>query len=39
MVSLNNENSTSVFEEILNIPIPDKDPIFGNDGPLFEFWK
>jgi uncharacterized protein YjlB len=39
MISLNNENSTSVFEEILNIPITDKDPIFGNDGPLFEFWK
>jgi len=39
MVSLNTENSTSIFEEILNIPIPDKDPVFGNDGPLFDFWK
>ena len=38
-ISLKNEDSISIMKEILNIPIPDKDPVFGNDGPLFDFWK
>jgi uncharacterized protein YjlB len=39
ILSLKNEDSISIIEEILNIPIPDSDPIFGNKGPLFDFWK
>jgi uncharacterized protein YjlB len=37
--SLKNEHSPSILAEIANIPIPKKDPIFGENGPLFEFWQ
>ena len=37
--SLKKENSASILAEIANIPIPEKDPIFGDNGPLFEFWR
>ncbi|MEY2761078.1 MAG: hypothetical protein RLZZ96_978 [Bacteroidota bacterium] len=36
--SLKKENSASILAEIANIPLPEKDPIFGENGPLFEFW-
>ena len=36
--SLKKENSPSILAEIANIPLPEKDPIFGDNGPLFEFW-
>ncbi len=36
--SLKKENSASILAEIANIPLPKKDPIFGENGPLFEFW-
>ena len=38
-ISLKEEDSISIIDEILNIPNPDKDPVFGNEGPLFEYWK
>ena len=37
--SLKKEDSPSILAEIANIPIPKKDPIFGENGPLFEFWQ
>jgi uncharacterized protein YjlB len=37
--SLKKENSASILAEIANIPLPEKDPIFGDNGPLFEFWR
>ncbi len=37
--SLKKEDSPSILAEIANIPIPEKDPIFGDNGPLFEFWQ
>jgi uncharacterized protein YjlB len=38
-LSLKNEDRVSIIEEIANIPIPNKDPLLGNKGPLFDFWK
>jgi uncharacterized protein YjlB len=37
--SLKNEDANSILEEISHIPIPEKDPIWGIDGPLLMFWK
>jgi uncharacterized protein YjlB len=37
--SLKKEDSHSILVEIANIPIPEKDPVFGIDGPLFDYWK
>jgi len=37
--SLKNEDIQSILTEIANIPIPEKDPVFGIDGPLFDYWK
>jgi uncharacterized protein YjlB len=37
--SLKNEDVNSILEEISHIPIPEKDPIWGSDGPLLKFWK
>jgi uncharacterized protein YjlB len=28
-----------VLEDIRNVPIPDKDPVYGVTGPLIELWK
>lgn len=36
--SLKKENSQTILAEIASIPLPAKDPIFGDDGPLFEFF-
>jgi uncharacterized protein YjlB len=36
--SLKKEDCPTILAEIANIPLPEKDPIFGDDGPLFEFW-
>jgi len=33
------EEDPSILEEIANIPIPKTDPLFGNNGPLFDYWK
>lgn len=33
------EDRHSILAEIAAIPIPDKDPIFGINGPLFGFWS
>ena len=27
------------LENIKEVPLPDQDPLFGADGPLFEYWK
>jgi uncharacterized protein YjlB len=37
--SLKKEDSPSILAEIENIPIPQKDPLFGIDGPLSTYWK
>jgi len=37
--SLKKEDGLSVLAEIATIPLPEKDPVFGADGPLFEYWK
>ncbi|MEY3631643.1 MAG: hypothetical protein RL408_1197 [Bacteroidota bacterium] len=37
--SLQKEDSPSILTEIANIPIPQKDPLFGIDGPLSTYWK
>lgn len=37
--SLKKENSQTILAEIANIPLPEKDPIFGDKGALFEYWK
>jgi len=37
--SLKKEDALSVLAEIATIPLPEKDPVFGADGPLFEYWK
>ncbi len=31
-------DSPSVLAEIASIPLPDKDPVFGDNGPLFDYW-
>ena len=36
--SLKKEDSSSVLAEIASIPLPDKDPVFGDNGPVFEYW-
>jgi uncharacterized protein YjlB len=36
--SLKKEDSPTILAEIANIPLPEKDPVFGDDGPLFKFW-
>ncbi|MHA8094451.1 cupin [Aquirufa lenticrescens] len=36
--SLKKEESSSVLAEIASIPLPDKDPVFGDNGPLFDYW-
>ena len=36
--SLKKEDSPTILAEIANISLPEKDPIFGDNGPLFEFW-
>ena len=35
---LKKEDSQTILAEIANIPLPENDPVFGDDGPLFEFW-
>lgn len=37
--SLKKEDGPSVLAEIASIPLPDKDPVFGDNGLLFEYWK
>lgn len=37
--SLKKEDSSSVLAEIASIPLPVKDPVFGDDGSLFEYWR
>jgi len=37
--SLKKEDSHSILAEIANIPMPEKDPVFGFDGPLLDYWK
>jgi uncharacterized protein YjlB len=37
--SLKMEDSQSILAEIATIPLPDKDPIFGINGPLLTYWK
>ena len=37
--SLKKEDSSSILAEIASIPLPEKDPVFGDDGPVFEYWK
>ena len=36
--SLKKEDCPTILAEIANIPLPENDPVFGDDGPLFEFW-
>lgn len=36
--SLKKEDRSSVLTEIASIPLPDKDPVFGDNGPLFDYW-
>ena len=33
------ENEATIMEEIANIPIPNTDPIFGENGPIVDYWK
>lgn len=35
---LKKEDSPTILAEIANISLPVKDPIFGHNGPLFEYW-
>ena len=37
--SLKKEDSSSILAEIASIPLPKKDPVFGDNGPVFEYWK
>ena len=37
--SLKQEDSPSILAEIAGIPLPEKDPVFGDGGALFEYWK
>ena len=37
--SLKKEESSSVLAEIASIPLPKKDPVFGDNGQVFEYWK
>ncbi|MCE4217423.1 hypothetical protein GD586_08175 [Pseudarcicella sp. GAP-15] len=37
--SLKKEDCSSVLAEIASIPLPKKDPVFGDGGPVFEYWK
>jgi uncharacterized protein YjlB len=37
--SLKKEDSHSILKEIAAIPIPQKDPLLGIDGPLLKLWK
>ena len=33
------EEREEKLKNIRNVPIPDNDPVFGADGPLFKYWK
>lgn len=33
------ENEATMIEAIANIPIPKMDPIFGENGPIVDYWK
>jgi uncharacterized protein YjlB len=33
------ENAATIMEEIAKIPLPNTDPIFGENGPLVDYWK
>ena len=33
------ENAAIIMEEIAKIPLPSTDPIFGENGPLVDYWK
>ena len=33
------EEDNNILSEIANIPIPNTDPLFGSNGPLFDYWK
>ena len=35
----NLEEEQTVLAEIAHIPIPNTDPLFGINGPLFDYWK
>ena len=36
---LKKEDSPTILAEIANISLPEKDPILGDNGALFEYWK
>lgn len=33
------DDRPAVLDDIMLVPLPDKDPLFGSDGPLLELWK
>jgi len=33
------EEDPTALTEIANLPLPNTDPLFGNNGPLFDYWK
>ncbi|MFM6948652.1 MAG: hypothetical protein ACKOWQ_06540 [Aquirufa sp.] len=33
------EEDPYILQEIANIPIPNTDPLFGSNGPMFDYWK
>ena len=35
----NPEDRPEVLQNIKDVPLPDQDPVFGEDGPLIELWK
>ena len=35
----NLEEEQTILAEIANIPIPNTDPLYGINGPLFDYWK
>ncbi|ULL13591.1 cupin domain-containing protein [Paenibacillus sp. H1-7] len=34
-----NNERPQVLEEIRNVPLPVKDPVYGDNGPMFQYWK
>lgn len=38
-IGLTDSDRTFIRDEIAQIPIPDTDPVYGVDGPLFAYWK
>lgn len=33
------ETNKEAFENNTNVSVPEKDPVYGNDGPLIEYWQ